>query len=75
MTMPSPRTVPSASSENGRQSPLGERALVLLKPVNMTGSFNVSTPPTRTVSACPRASSLTALWTAASELAHAASVT
>ena len=43
--MPSPSIVPSAVSENGRQSPVGDSAGVLLKHMYMRMSFSVSTPP------------------------------
>src|SRR5262249_29500129 len=68
-----PSSVPSASSENGRASPVGDRAGVLLKHTYMRGLFVASTPPVTTRSALPSASSFTAADTAASELAHAAS--
>ena len=73
--MPSPSSVPSAVSENGRQSPEGESAGVLLKQRYMKMSFIVSTPPVMTRSDWPSCSSLMPIDTAASELAQAASVT
>ena len=54
MPMPSPRMVPSALSENGRQSWLGDRAGVLEKHMNMRMSLRVSTPPVITRSESPR---------------------
>jgi hypothetical protein len=74
MTSPSPSIVPSAESENGRQSPVGDSAGVLLKHMYIKMSFSVSTPPVITRSDLPSASSLTAVDSAARELAHAASV-
>src|SRR3954471_11864005 len=73
--IPSPRSVPSALSAKGRQSPDFESAGVLLKQVYIRMSFIVSTPPVITRSDCPSASSLTAIESAESELAQAASVT
>jgi hypothetical protein len=40
--------VPSAPSENGRQSPVGDSAGVLLKQMYMKMSFMVSAPPVMT---------------------------
>jgi len=67
--------VPSAASENGRQSPVGERAGVLLKQVNMKMSFRASTPPVMTRSDSPRYSSWAAMVKAPKAEAHAASTT
>ncbi len=73
--MPSPSRVPSALRENGRTSPVGERIWVLEKHMCMKMSFSVSAPPVITVSHRPEASSSNARWTAAIELAQAASTT
>ncbi len=75
MPMPSPSMVPSAWSENGRQSPLWLSAGVLLKHMNMKMSFMVSTPPAMTMSESPRYSSLAAIESAEKAEAQAASVT
>ena len=75
IAMPSPSSVPSAASENGRQSPVFESAGVLLKHMYMKMSFMVSTPPAMTRSDWPMASSLTAMESAERVLAQAASVT
>ena len=75
MPMPSPRMVPSAPASNGLASPLGESAGVLLKHMYMKMSLKVSTPPVRTASARPAASSSAARCTAPSEEAQAASTT
>ncbi len=75
MPSPSPSIVPSALSENGRQSPERESAGVLLKQMYMKMSFIVSTPPVITTSEVPRCSSLTAMASAENVLAHAASHT
>ena len=53
--------------------PESERAGVLLKQVNIKISLKVSVPPVRTMSAAPALSSDIAKWTAAKELAQAAS--
>ena len=53
MPSPSPRIVPSASAANGRASPVGDRAGVLLKHMYMKMSLNVSTPPVTTTSQRP----------------------
>ena len=53
MPMPSPSIVPSARSENGRQSPVAESAGVLLKQTYMKMSFMVSAPPAIMRSAWP----------------------
>ncbi len=66
--------VPSAASEKGLQSPLGDRAGVLEKHRNVPASFDASIPPLITRSDRPRVSSLTAVESAAKELAQAASV-
>src|SRR5689334_23403734 len=73
--MPSPSSVPSALSENGRQSPDLDSAGVLLKHMYMNASFIVSQPPAITRSDCPSESSLIAIDIADSDDAHAASVT
>src|ERR1700722_13680644 len=73
--IPSPISVPSDLSEKGRQSPVSEKAGVLLKHMYMKMSFRVSAPPTIDKSACPSSSSLIAIAKAESELAQAASVT
>ncbi len=70
----SPSIVPSARSENGRQSPVSDNAGVLLNPTNAVMSLKVSTPPVRTRSERPSRSSATAEASAAKELAQAASV-
>ena len=57
MPTPSPRIVPSALSENGFASPVGDRAGVLLKHMNMKISLNVSIPPVTTMSLRPVQSS------------------
>src|SRR6267142_1149066 len=72
---PSPRIVPSARSENGLQSLVGDNAGVFEKQTNIEMSLNVSTPPVITRSELPNCSSLAAIDSAESELAHAASVT
>ena len=59
IAMPSPSIVPSAASENGRQSPVCDSAGVLLKHMYIRMSLIVSTPPVITRSAAPSASSLT----------------
>ena len=46
--------VPSASLEKGRQSPVAERAGVLLKHMKRKGSFVASTPPAITKSESPK---------------------
>jgi hypothetical protein len=56
------------------QSPVLDSAGVLLKHMYMTMSLRVSTPPVTNRSAVPVVSSLTAVATAARELAQAASV-
>ena len=53
MPTPSPRIVPSADSENGFASPVGDRAGVLLKHMNMKMSLKVSIPPETTISLRP----------------------
>ena len=73
--MPSPSRVPSALSENGRQSPVGDSAGVLLKHMCMKMPFIVSTPPAITRSASPSHSSFAAMDSAENVDAHAASVT
>ena len=75
MAMPSPSMVPSAWSENGRQSPDGLSAGVLLKHMYMKMSFIVSAPPAMARSLSPRRSSFTAMDKAENVLAQAASVT
>ena len=75
MDMPSPRSVPSAASEKGRQSPVRESAGVLLKHMYMKMSFMASTPPVITRSDWPMASSFIAMESAERALAQAASVT
>ncbi len=75
MPRPSPSSVPSALSLNGRASPVGESAGVLLKHMCMKMSFNVSTPPVSTMSVRPDCSSAMPRCSAPNELAHAASTT
>ena len=75
MPPPSPIIVPSALSANGRQWPVGDMAGVLLKHIYMKIVFNASTPPVITRSALCSCSSPMPMCSAASELAHAASVT
>ncbi len=72
---PSPRIVPSASASNGRASPVGDSAGVLLKHIYIKMSLNVSSPPVTARSHRPAASSSMARLTAPSELAQAASTT
>ena len=72
---PSPRTVPSASLENGRASPENERTDVLAKHMCMKISFKVSIPPAIIMSLRPEINSRTARLSAARELAQAASTT
>ena len=72
---PSPSIVPSAWSENGRQSPLGLNAGVLLKHMYIKMSLRVSTPPVMTRSESPRYSSCAAIVRAENVEAQAASVT
>jgi hypothetical protein len=67
--------VPSAPSENGRQSPVGDSAGVLLKQMYMKMSFMVSAPPVMTRSEWPMCSSAMAMDRADRLLAQAASVT
>ena len=67
--------MPSAESEKGRQSPVGDRAGVLLKHMYMKMSLRASTPPVITRSDCPSCSSLSPIDSDAMELAQAASVT
>ncbi len=73
--IPSPSTVPSASFEKGRASPVGERTRVLEKHMCMKMSLSISTPPVITISLFLEMSSITARWTAPMELAQAASTT
>ena len=75
MQMPSPRIVPSAWSENGRQSPVIDSAGVLEKHMYMKMSFMVSVPPVTIRSERPLSSSAIPMRTAANDDAHAASVT
>ena len=72
---PSPIIVPSAAAENGRQCPDADIAGVLLKHMYMKIVFSASTPPVITRSLVPSCSSPIPMCSAASELAHAASVT
>src|SRR5260221_9190484 len=74
MTTPSPSIVPSAAAENGRQSPVDDSAGVLVKQRYMEMSLEVSTPPVITRSDRRSDRSATAEYSAASELAQAASV-
>ncbi len=73
MPMPSPISVPSLSSSNGRIRPLLEKAGVLEKHRYIRIVFSASQPPVSIRSARPDTSSDTAMCTAASELAQAAS--
>ena len=57
MPTPSPRIVPSASFENGLESPEADNAGVLLKHMNMKMSLKVSIPPVTTMSLRPVQSS------------------
>ncbi len=75
MPTPSPSMVPSALASKGRQSPCLLSAVVFAKHSNMNGSFMVSAPPQMATSACPSASSFTAMASAPKALAQAASVT
>ena len=67
--------VPSPFSSKGLASPLGDRAGVLLKHMNMKMSLKVSTPPLTATSALPVCSSRIARWTAERLEAQAASTT
>ncbi|MBV6414851.1 MAG: hypothetical protein OMOMHJEC_02687 [Xanthomonadales bacterium] len=67
--------VPSAASLKGRQSPLGDSAGVFEKHRYMKMSLSVSTPPAMARSLWPSSSSATAIASADSEDAQAASVT
>ena len=75
MPTPSPMMVPSALWENGRQSPVGEKAGVLEKHMYIITSLRASTPPVITRSDSCRYSRCRATCRAESELAQAASTT
>ena len=75
MPRPSPSMVPSASAEKGLQSPVGDRAGVLLKHMYMNMSLRASAPPVMTRSEWPACSSCIAMATAPRLLAQAASIT
>ena len=51
---PSPITVPSASAEKGRQSPVRDSAVELAKERNVPASVSRSQPPVMTASHWPR---------------------
>src|SRR5258708_22770851 len=63
---PSPRIVPSARSENGLHSLVGDNAGVFDKQTNIDMSLNLSTPPLITTSELPTCRSLAALHIAPS---------
>src|SRR5919106_1249401 len=75
MPRPSPSSVPSERSENGRQSPDFDRAGVFEKHMYMKMSFIVSHPPVITMSDWPSQSSFAAIEMAENDEAQAASVT
>ena len=75
MASPSPSIVPSEWLEKGRQSPVGDMAVTVLKHMNILMSLQASTPPVITTSDLPRYNSLSPTSKAARELAQAASMT
>ena len=72
---PSPIIIPSDSASKGLISFFFEKAGVLLKLMYMKMELSVSTPPVSIISVRPEVSSPTAIWSALSELAQAASTT